>query len=61
MRGIVLPFVTALNIIHAVAATDVGIAVEIVVPVDVDVAAAPAAAPTPTAAPRRADCHANAK
>lgn len=65
MRRIVLPFVAgiadpvAATDIGAVAATDVGVAVEIVVDIDVDVVASPAAAPAPASAKRRSHCHAD--
>jgi hypothetical protein len=61
----VLPFVSAATIaadvIHAIAAADVCIAIEVVVHVDVDIAASPAATPTPTAAPRSAHGQTDAK
>jgi hypothetical protein len=53
--------VTALDIIHAVATVDIGIAVEVVIHVDVDVTAAPAGPPTPAATPRRTHGQTNAK
>jgi hypothetical protein len=57
MRWIVTPLVAAAAIatdIGAVAALDIGVAVEIVIHVDVDVTAAPTTAPAPAAAPGRA-------
>jgi hypothetical protein len=60
-----LPFVStatvAADIVHAVAAADVCIAIEVVVHVYVDIAASPAATPTPTATPRSAHGPTNAK
>ena len=70
MRGIVLPPVTAadvipvtaLNIIDPVPTADVRVAIEAVIPVDIDVVASPTTAPTPTATtPGGADCHADAE
>ena len=58
MRGVVLPFVAALDVVNSVTPANICIPVEVVIHVDVDVAATPATTPTPTAAPRRSDRHA---
>src|SRR5262249_15782288 len=53
VRRIVIPLITAAitNVVDAITALNVGIAVEVVIHVHVDVVAAPAATPTPAAAP----------
>jgi len=70
MLRIVLPFVTALNVIsvtalnvvNPVSAADIRVAIEIVVHVDVDVIVSPATVPAPaSAAPRIADCNSDAE
>jgi hypothetical protein len=55
MLGIVLPFVTALNVINAVTPADIRVAIEIVIDVDVDVVVSPPGVPTPASSPRSAD------
>jgi hypothetical protein len=64
MLRIVLPFVTAadvvpitaLNVVNAVTPANIRIAIEIVVHVDVDVVVSPAAIPAPaSSSPRSAD------
>jgi hypothetical protein len=64
MRRIVLPLaaigaISAADIVDAVAAINVRVAVEVVIHVDINVTAAPAAAPAPATAPRSAHGHAN--
>ena len=54
MLRVVLPFVPATDVVNAIAATDVDVAVEVVVDVDVDVVVTPAATPAPPATPRGA-------
>jgi hypothetical protein len=58
MRRIVLPLaatdvgaIATTNIVDAITAADIRVAIEVVIHVDVDVATAPAATPAPTATP----------
>jgi hypothetical protein len=65
MRRIVLPLITAsvaaADVIDAITAADIRVAVEVVIHIDVDVTAAPTTTPSPAATPRSAHCQTDAK
>ena len=52
MPRVVLPLISAADVVDTVAAADVGVPVKVVVDVDVDIVVSPAATPAPTATPR---------
>jgi len=53
--------ITTAKRVYAIAAADIGIAIEVVIAINVDIAAAPTTTPAPTAAPEEAHRYANSK